>query len=186
MRIDIERMEATLAAEQQEYEPDFFVKGGYLLMPRQADSWTAMVGITWPKAPWARTGIDARVAEAVAAVEAARARHAAAASAIRLAVHEAYVRADASLERAALLRTSIVPQSEQTLAVSRVAYQTDQGDFLALIDSQRVLLDVQRAYYRALSDLEQARADLERAVGTELLPHNAARVAPSATELVQR
>ena len=105
---------------------------------------------------------------------------------IRLAVYEAYVRADAARERAALLRTSIVPQSDQTLAVSRAAYQMNQGDFLTLIDNQRVLLDVQRAYYRALTDLEQARADLERAVGTALLPDPAARVAPSAKELAQR
>jgi len=170
LRIDIERMEATLAAQQQEYKPDFFVKGGYALMSGQSDAWTAMAGITWPKAPWARHGIDARVAEADAAVATARARHAAAASAIRLAVHQAYVRADAAQERAALLRTSIVPQSDHTLAVSRAAYQTDQGSFLTLIDNQRVLLDVQRAYYRALSDLEQARADLEHAVGSDLLP----------------
>ena len=182
LRIDIERMEATLAAQQHEYKPDFFVKGGYALMPGQADAWTAMAGITWPKAPWARHGIDARVAEADAAVETARARHAVAASAIRLAVHQAYVRADAAQERAALLRTSIVPQSDQTLAVSRAAYQTNQGDFLMLIDNQRVLLDVQRAYYRALSDLEQARADLERAVGTDLLSD----VTAGPKELAQR
>ena len=186
LRINIQRAEATLAAQQQAYQPDFFVKGGYFMMPGRTDAWTAMAGITWPKAPWARSGVDARVSEAAAAVETARARHAAAASAIRLAVHEAYVRADAAQERATLLRTSIVPQSDQTLAVSRAAYQTDQGDFLALIDNQRVLLDVQRAYYRALSDLEQARADLTRAVGTDLPPELTAGVVPLSMELAHR
>ena len=123
------RAEAARAVQQQAYKPDFFVKGGYFAMPGQRDAWTATVGITWPKAPWARRGIDARVAEAATAVATARARHAAAASATRLAVHQAYVRADAARERAALLRTSIVPQSDQTLAVSRAAYQTDRGRF---------------------------------------------------------
>ena len=101
-------------------------------------------------------------------------------------MHQAYVRADAARERAALLRTSIVPQSDQTLAVSRAAYQTDRGDFLTLIDNQRVLLDVQRAYYRALSDLAQARADLERAVGADLFPDVTAGFTPAAKELVRR
>ncbi len=168
-RVEVERAQAVLAAEREESKPDFFVKGGYMIMPQMSDSWTATVGITWPTAPWSGKGLDARVAEASAAVETARARYAVGESAIRFAVHESYVRVEAAQERAALLRTSIVPQSDQTLAVSRIAYQANQGDFLTLIDNQRVLLDVQLAYYRALSDLEQARADLERAVGTDVI-----------------
>lgn len=165
-----ERAEAALTAARTEYKPDFFVGGGYFLMPRDRDSWTASVRITWPTAPWARGRLDARVAEATADIEAARARERVVENAIRLAVQDAYVRVQSAARRAALLRTSIVPQSEQTLEVSRVAYQADRVDFLALIDNQRVLLDVQLAYYRAVSDLEQAIADLERAVGTELTP----------------
>ncbi len=69
--------------------------------------------------------------------------------------------------------------------MSLVAYQADQGDFLTLIDNQRVLLDVQLAYYRALSDLEQARADLERAVGADVLSPVAADATSDAKELTQ-
>ncbi|MBI3047362.1 MAG: TolC family protein [Acidobacteria bacterium] len=163
-----ERADAALAAAQVEYKPDFFVGGGLMLMPRDRDAWTATVGISWPNAPWARGRLDTRVAEARAEIEAATAQQRVVENAIRLAVQEAYVRVQSAAQRAALLRTSIVPQSEQTLEVSRVAYQTDRVDFLALIDNQRVLLDAQLAYYEAVSDLEQAIADLERAVGTEL------------------
>ena len=165
-----ERAEAALTAARTEYKPDVFVGGGYFLMPRERDSWTASVGITWPNAPWSRGRLDARVAEAAADIEAARARERVVENTIRLAVHDAYVRVQSAAQRAALLRTSIVPQSEQTLEVSRVAYQADRVDFLALIDNQRVVLDVQLAYYRAVSDLEQAIADLERAVGIDLGP----------------
>ncbi len=124
----------------------------------------------WPNAPWSRKGLDARVAEAESAVATARARSGAVENAVRLAVHDAYVRIEAAQERATLLRTTILPQSDQTLDVSRAAYQTDRGDFLSVIDSQRIVLDAQIDYYRALSDLEQARADLERAVGADLEP----------------
>ena len=72
-RVEIERAQAGLAAEREESKPDFFVKGGYMLMPQMSDSWTATVGITWPNAPWSGKGFDARVAEAGAAVETARA-----------------------------------------------------------------------------------------------------------------
>jgi cobalt-zinc-cadmium efflux system outer membrane protein len=168
--VERERAEAAVTAAQTEYKPDFFVGGGYMLMPRDRDAWTANVGITWPNAPWSRGRLDARVAEARAEIDAAAARQRAVENAIRFAVQESYVRVQSAAQRAALLRTTILPQSEQTLEVSRIAYQTDRVDFLALIDNQRVLLDAQLAYYRAISDLEQAIADLERAVGSELEP----------------
>ena len=41
-------------------------------------------------------------------------------------------------------------------------------DFQAVIDNQRTLLDAQLGYVRALSEFEQATADLERAVGADL------------------
>jgi hypothetical protein len=52
--------------------------------------------------------------------------------------------------------------------VSRIAYQTDRGDFQALLESERMLLDGQLDYFRALSDFSQAAGDLERAIGTDL------------------
>ncbi|OFW06220.1 MAG: hypothetical protein A3I61_18835 [Acidobacteria bacterium RIFCSPLOWO2_02_FULL_68_18] len=165
-----ERAQAGLAAARAEYTPDFFVGGGYMLTPRGGDAWTATVGMTWPGAPWSRGRLDARVAAARAEIDAAVARARAVENAVRYAVQEAYVRVQSAAQRADLLRTSIVPQSEQTFEVSRVAYQADRVDFLALIDNQRVLLDAQLAYYGAVSDLEEAIADLERAVGTDLAP----------------
>jgi outer membrane protein TolC len=167
-RIEIERAEAELASVRSDYKPDFSLQGGYMLTPRMTDAWMGRVGITWPKAPWSRGKIDARVAEQAAAIQAAKARAQAMENAVRLAVQEAYVRAISAQDRALLLRTTIKPQSQHTLEVSRVAYQTDRVDFQALIDNQRVLLDVNLEYFRALSDFTQALADLERAIGADL------------------
>lgn len=167
-KLEVERAEAELASVRAAYKPDFSIQGGYMLMPRMTDAWTARVGITWPKAPWSRGKIDARVAERAAAIQTAMVRTQAMENMVRLAVQEAYVRAQSAQERAALLRTTIKPQSQQTLEVSRVAYQTDRVDFQAVIDNQRVLLDVNLDYFRALSDFTQALADLERAVGADL------------------
>ena len=166
--LGVSRAEAELEVVRSEYRPDFSVMGGYMLMPGRRDAWMAKVGITWPTALWTRGRLEAKKAEATASVAAARARQDAAASAIREAVYSAFIRTQSAARRAELLRTTIVPQSEQTLEVSRVGYQADQVDFFALIDNQRILLDAQVAYYRALSDLERARADLERAVGTQI------------------
>lgn len=168
-RLGVERASAGLAAAKQDTRPDFFVMGGYMLMPHhRSDAWMATVGITWPGAPWARGRIDARQREAQAVVAVADAQVAVVRNALRLAVQQAYVRVKAAERRAALLRTTIVPQSEQILEVSRAGYQTDRVEFLAIIDNERVRLDARLDYYRALSDLEQALADLERAVGAPL------------------
>jgi cobalt-zinc-cadmium efflux system outer membrane protein len=166
--LEIEKADAEVASAKQEYKPDFTVQGGYLLMPNQTDAWLARVGVTWPRAPWSRKKIDAHVAEEAAASDTAKARERAIENMVRLAVQEGYVRAKSAQERAALLRTTILPQAQQTLDVSRIGYQTDKVDFQAVMDNQRTLLDAQLGYVRALSEFEQATADLERAVGTNL------------------
>lgn len=175
-RLGAERADAQLAVVTREYKPDFFAMGGYMLMPNDRDAWMAKIGVTWPTAPWSRGRLDAQRAEATAEIAAAKARVRAVENALRLAVQQAYVRVKSAEQRTALLRTTIVPQSEQTLEVSRVAYQTDRVDFLAIIDNERVRLDAQLDYFRALSDLEQALADLERAVGTDISPSMLATV----------
>ena len=184
-RLAVERAEAVLAAERGESKPDFFVKGGYMLMPNVPDSWTATVGITWPTAPWSKGKFSARVNEAEAAVATVRARYTQTESTVRLAIDTAYVRAQAARERVALLRTSIVPQTDHMLAVSRVAYQTNQADLLTVIDNQRLLLEAERSFYRALNDLEQARAHLERAVGVDIALITVPGVGQDAGEVTQ-
>lgn len=181
-RLAIERAEAALAVGQSDYKPDFRVGGGYMLMPGMRDAWTASFSLTWPKAPWSRKGIDAKLATSRAEIEEARARVRVIENAVRLAVQQAYLRAQSAAERAGLLKTSLMPQSAQIVDVARVAYQTDRVDFLDLLDTQRVLLTAQLDYYRALSQLEQAMADLERAVGEDLTSDTQGRLKPAPTD----
>jgi outer membrane protein TolC len=167
-RLAVERAEAALAVARRDHKPDFSVQGGYMLVPHQTDGILARVSITWPDAPWSRGRVDARVGEMSAGVDAAKARQKSMENILRFAVQEAYVRVKAAEARAALLKSTILPQSQQTLDVSRVAYQNDRVEFLALLENERTLLNAQLDYYRALSDVDQALADLERAVGAEV------------------
>lgn len=167
-RAEIERAGAARDVARRDYKPDFSVLGGYMLMPGQTDAVMAKVGVTWPGAPWARGRIEARVAEATAAVGVAKAQQHAMENALRLAVRDAYVRVKAAEQRASLLRATVLPQSRQTFEVSRVGYQSDRVEFLALLDNERVLLDTRLDYVRALGDFEQAMADLDRAVGIDV------------------
>lgn len=175
----VEQAEARLAVAKSDDKPDFSVTGGYMLVPHQTDAWLGRIGITWPHAPWSRGRIDARVAEAAAGIETAKALQRSTEAMVRLAVQHAYVRVKAAEQRAGLLRTTILPQSRQTLEVSRVAYQTDRVEFLAILDSERTLLDAQLEYFRAISDQQQALADLERALGADVPPEMIAPVGSS-------
>ncbi len=167
-RLTIERAKAEVAVANGDTKPDFMLQGGYMVTPRGTDAWTAQVGITWPSAPWVRGRIDARIAETTAEVSAADARLQAAEQALRLTIRQAYIRVQNAEQRAALLQTAILPQSRQTLEVSRIAYESDRIDFLTLLENQRTLLAEQLDYFRVLADLAEARADLERAVGIDL------------------
>lgn len=169
-QIDIERAEATLAVANSDYKPDFMVGGGYQLMPRSAGAWTATGGMTWPNAPWSRGRLDAAKAQAVAEIATAKTRQQAVTTAIATAVQQAYIRISSARTRADLFRRSVIPQTQQVFEASRIAYQSERGEASALVENQRMLLDAQLDYYRALRDLQQARADLERAVGADRPP----------------
>ncbi|MGE0447256.1 MAG: TolC family protein [Vicinamibacterales bacterium] len=166
--LEVQRAEAERAVVERDAKPDFFVGGGYMLMPREAGAWTASAGMTWPNAPWSRRRVAARQAEAQAQVAAERARLEELERALRLAVHEAYLRVQSADERVSLFRTTVLPQSVQALEISRVAYQTERVGFMEVLDSQRALLETQLSYHRALADRELAVAELFRSVGRDL------------------
>jgi outer membrane protein, heavy metal efflux system len=168
MRLEIERAQAELAVANSDKKPDFMLQGGYMLLPHGGDAWTAQFGITWPSAPWAKARVDPRIAESTTEVSAAAARLAAAESALRLSIQQAYIKLTTAEQRAAVLQTTVLPQSRQAFEASRIAYESDRGDFLAMIEGQRTLLAAQLDYWRVLGDLAEARADLERAVGVDL------------------
>jgi cobalt-zinc-cadmium efflux system outer membrane protein len=182
-RLGVEKGEAQLASTRLERKPDFSIEGGYMLMPRMGDAWTASVGMSWPNAPWARRGIDARLRESSAAISASKASALADETQVRLAVQQGYVRLAAARDRAELLRTTILPQARQALDVSRAAYENDRGDFQSLIDSERMVLDFELDYLRALTDQRQGRAQLERAIGG---PLPSASAGPDTTPEVKR
>jgi outer membrane protein TolC len=163
--LEVERGEAELASTRQEIKPDFSVQGGYMVVPRESDALMAKFGISWPNAPWSRGKIDARVAAQTAAIQASKARARAMENGVRLSVQEAYVRAASAQERAALLKTTVLPEVRHALDVSRIAYQSDRDEAGVLIEP------ADRAGFRAgllprARQFDQALADLESATGS--------------------
>ena len=161
----VEQAESALAVATQERSPDWMVQGGYMLMPGEAGAWTARVGLTWPSAPWARTRLDASIAEAARRRDAAVAAVTAAHSRVRAMAAEASARAAAASARLAVLRGTLVPQARHLVEATRVAFENGQGSLAEALDAQVMLLEAQLDEARALRELELARVDLETALG---------------------
>jgi outer membrane protein TolC len=170
-RLGVDRAHTALTLAEHERKPDWNVQAGYMLLPHQTDGFLARLSVTWPTAPWAHGGTDARTREAAAGIDAATATQRSVEAGLRLSVQEAYLQVGSAQARAALLRTTLIPQAQQALDLSRVAYTADRGDVLSVLDAERSLLEAQVDYYRAVADIDRALAALERAVGVDLGPN---------------
>ena len=73
-----------------------------------------------------------------------------------------------SIRRIRLYRDTLIPKGEELLYASETAYTAGTIDFLSLIDAQRLLLEYNLSYHRALADNRQKLAELEMLVGSGL------------------
>lgn len=68
-----------------------------------------------------------------------------------------------------LLSDGILPQASASLEAATASYRVGRVDFLALLDAQVTLYQHELDYHRLLADFASDVAELERAVGTEVL-----------------
>jgi outer membrane protein TolC len=161
--IERERRAADLA--KMEYIPDATVSFGWMDMPQPEmpnDPYAIGVMVNLPVY---RKRIDAGVREAQANVAAEARQYDALHDQTMEEVKDLFARAQSQEEMLRLFRDSILPKADQTLVVSRQAYQAGDVDFLQLFDNWRELLKFQLAHLRLEVDLRQTLAELERVVG---------------------
>lgn len=89
-------------------------------------------------------------------------------SAVPRDVEAAYARWTAAQDTVSVFRQGIVGQADQNLVVMREAYTLGQLRLLDVLNEQRRLIETRLAYIDAETELAQAAADLERAVGMDL------------------
>lgn len=165
----IDRDSSTLALAQKAYFPDFEVYAERFFNGHGRDGFGLVFSVTIPLAY--RQKYDAGVAEARAQLSAGKADLRAAHDRALTEVKSALVRAQTAAALITLFTQTHIPQAEQSLASSRISYQTGKVDFLSLIDSLRVVEQVHLEHLAAAADFEKAYAELERAVG-QALPRN--------------
>jgi outer membrane protein TolC len=163
------QLETKVRLTEKNYKPDVSVGAGYMIMPSGSMNRNGYMAELSFNLPWLnRAKHDSEIHEVQSQVGVQRAELETQKAMVFEEIQEAVIRANTSARLVEIYRDTLRPQAQATLRAASVAYQTDQTDFLNLIDSQNTALDVEYSYYRALAEFDSRVADLERAVGTPL------------------
>jgi outer membrane protein TolC len=167
--------DAMVAAQQARSElarraslPDLDISVQYGQRSGSSDMVSATVAIPLPLQK--RRKQDAQLADMrseLGAVEAERHARRNEISAEVARLHSALERDRAQL---ALYVKSIIPQGRGSLTAATSSYQAGRVELLTLLDNQATLFSYEMEYFRLLAEFATTLAELERVVGTEILP----------------
>ena len=154
---------------RQGYLPDFMVGVEWMDMTARPgstmdaeDNWAFMVGLTLP-IWWDKNA--AAVREARARLRAAELDRANMSNTLRADLKlAAYEYRDAA-RRVSLYRDTLLPKAKQSFQTTEAAYRSGTAGFSDLVDSQRMWLEFQLAYERAMADSQQRLAEVHRLIG---------------------
>jgi outer membrane protein TolC len=178
LKYKIERDKAAYKLAKKQYYPDFTFGFNYTFIDdlpssvmsspigESRDSYTGTLSMNIPI--FQKRKRDAGVREANARLKSSEKAYKNMENMTLFGVKDYHFKVQTAERLVKLYRDSIIPQAEQSLKAAEIGYQAGKVDFLNLIDSQRVLLDFNLAFYRAVADFGINIAELERVVGIEL------------------
>jgi outer membrane protein TolC len=155
--------EARVDLARREYFPDFTLIGSYNRL-WQVDDLQPLVGLQM-NVPLQRGRRRAAVGEARARLEQARSQRLALEDEVRLAVHSSADRLAEARHVEGLFRDRLLPAARDQVDAARSGFETGRNSFLALIDAERNLRNVELGYEESLANLGRRRAELDRALG---------------------
>ncbi|MGE5734576.1 MAG: TolC family protein [Acidobacteriota bacterium] len=179
----IRQSEAGKKLADKGYSPDYNLSAGYMLMPQGSqyrNTYMAELSVTLPRLNKGRH--EAEISEAQAEISAQQAEYEYQRSFVFQQIQEALVKAQSAKRLVDLYRSTLRPQAEAALKSAVSAYQTDRTDFLNLLESQNIIVEVELNYYRAAADLETTMADLELATGAPVDRQRQSKPAPQAQQ----
>lgn len=167
-RYAIERGQAAYELSLNEYMPDFSLRFRQMVDKGSAESrsWAGMVGVTIPL--WFFEKQSFGVKEMKSDLSMVKAEYMSKEISVLFEVNDAYARAIANKKMVELYETAFIPQAQEAVSVARRGYESEKGDFLTFLDSQRMLINFKLDHYKAILDLRIALADLEKAAGVEV------------------
>ena len=166
VQYQLEKSQAQVNFAKWNYTPDFMLKLSRVTTPSAFRGWDFEVQASVPL--WFLQKENSQLRMAQREKEELQALLNNSQNMVALEVQEAYIRLKTKDRIFELYKNSILPQARQSLQAATSGYQTQKVDFLTLLDSERVLKDIELGYYQALVDYQEAFANLEQAVGVDL------------------
>ncbi|MBF0485584.1 MAG: TolC family protein [Candidatus Omnitrophica bacterium] len=167
----LEKAEVDSSLSKQEFLPDITVKyqregkDGKLSRMDEGE-WSGSVGINVPLWFWGKQLSGVR--EARANLEAAKADYKSAENTAVFEAKSAFAKYEAARSLVEIYETGVLPQATSAATTARKAYESGTLGFLELLDSLRMLKDLQMEYFESVSELQVSLADLERSAGGSL------------------
>ena len=162
-----EQASLLVSLAKQKYLPDFIAK--YTQIERNTDiaEKRYMVGLTVPIWFWSKQ--KNMVAETKANLLTIEKNRENIENEIFLSIKDNSLHVEKNKRIVDLYKISIIPQAEANLKSAYTAYETNQIDFLNLLESEKILIQYELDYYRAQADLFIAIASLEKATGISVI-----------------
>lgn len=169
----IERSKAAVSLARKNYLPDFSLSATYVTIPGGRtkalddgkDPYSIQIGINLPL--WFGK-LNAAVEEANANEQAWQFSFRDVKNDVAAEVTDILARLRTAEQTVSLYDRRLIPDAERTLNSAMASYQTGTLDFLSLLDSERMLLNLRLARVKELANYWQQVAALERAVGGKL------------------
>jgi len=166
MQYNIESRESNRDLAKLNYYPDFMLGIAPIQRMEKFSSWDVMIGLNIPL--WWKK-YDYRLREAVANLNSSKERLDNLKNQVSFEVSQAYIKVETAKRIIELYETGLLPQARLSFESSLINYQTGKIDFLTLLENQRTLKKTRVEYLRALVDYRVRVAELERAVGEDLV-----------------
>ena len=128
--------------------------------------WDLMLAFTVPFWFWTKQRYE--IKEAIANLEEAKQAYQAMKNKALYEIKDLATKVEVAKNKIKLYKTNLIPILEASIESSLAGFRSGKGDFMLLLDTQRMLIETKMSYYKALVEYNMNLADLERNSGIDL------------------
>jgi cobalt-zinc-cadmium efflux system outer membrane protein len=159
----VEKSTISTRLAEKRLNPDYTLRFAYGYRYDATDFWTAGISFNLPL--WRGSKQREVIAQSEARQRVARAQLLAKRNDIAYEARKALDEIARTEEQLNLYDTGVIPQAQMSLKSSIAGYQVDKVDFLTMLNSQKMLYDLELERVRVLAQHELSVVDLDTAAG---------------------